>query len=238
MRLKLLEVYNFPDKIRLGEKSDGGYVICKLDGSYDCYISCGVSDEASFDRDFINLYNGIGKDNSFAFDGTIPDYPWHYTNNITYLKKNIADFNDNKHTNLDYLISKYNDIFLAMDIEGGEYPWLLSLTDNKLDKFKQIAIEFHEINGRYYNSCSFYDKVKCLEKLNKTHYIMHAHGNNNSGIQNGVPDVIELTYVNKKCIKNFPSKNEMPLPIINLDYPNKVGTKDYELNYYPFVNLI
>ena len=41
----------------------------------------------------------------------------------------------------------------------------------------------------------------------------------------------------KKCIKNFPSKNEMPLPIINLDYPNQVGTKDYELNYYPFVNL-
>ena len=29
----------------------------------------------------------------------------------------------------------------------------------------------------------------------------------------------------------------MSLPIIDLDYPNGVGFKDYELNYYPFVNL-
>ena len=46
-----MEVYHFSNKIRLGSKSDGGYVIWKLDGGYviwkldgdyDCYISCGT----------------------------------------------------------------------------------------------------------------------------------------------------------------------------------------------------
>ena len=53
---KLLEVYHFENKMRLGCDCDGGYVICKLEGDYDCYISCGVANEASFDRDFLNLY--------------------------------------------------------------------------------------------------------------------------------------------------------------------------------------
>lgn len=49
MNIKLLEVYHCSttNKIRLGVKKDGGYVICKMNGDYDCYISCGVSDEAS-----------------------------------------------------------------------------------------------------------------------------------------------------------------------------------------------
>ena len=48
---------------------------------------CGVAYEASFDRDFLNKYKNIGKNNSFAFDGTIIDYPYHFTKNITFIKK-------------------------------------------------------------------------------------------------------------------------------------------------------
>jgi len=60
----------------------------------------------------------IGKNNSFAFDGTIKDYPWRYTKDITFIKKNISNFNDNNHTNLDNLINKYDNTFLSIDIEG------------------------------------------------------------------------------------------------------------------------
>ena len=235
MEKKLLEVYHFPDKIRLGRKGDGGYVICKLEGNYDCYISCGVGNEVSFDRDFLNLYKNIGKNNSFAFDGTIKHYPWIYKKDITFIKKNISNFNDNNHTNLDNLINKYDKIFLSIDIEGGEYPWLLSLTQDKLQKFKQICIEFHGLNDDTWGS-SLSDKIKCLNKLNQTHYIMHAHGNNNSGIQNNIPDVLELTYVNKKKILNVPIKNKTLLPIKGLDYSNKKKKNDYILNKYPFIS--
>ena len=204
--LKSLEVYDFPlnKKFRLGEKGDGGYVIGDIDNIYDCYISAGISNEESFTRDFLNKYN-IDIFNSFAFDGTIETYPYHYTKNISFIKKNINNFNDDNNTNLHSLINKYNNIFLKMDIEGGEYPWLLQIDEIQLKKFKQIVIEFHGITDNGWNS-NYYAKVKCLEKLSKTHYIIHAHGNNNAPVVNNIPDVIELTYVNKNYFKLLPPK--------------------------------
>lgn len=99
-----LKVYKFNDKIRLGALCDGGYVIGQLDGTYDCYISAGISDEESFSRDFINKYN-MNEYNSFGFDGTIQSYPHQYTNKISFIKKNINSFNDDDNTNLSYLTS-------------------------------------------------------------------------------------------------------------------------------------
>lgn len=234
MEKNILQVYHFENKMRIGRPGDGGYVICKVEGNYDCYITCGVAGEASFDREFLDLYKNIGKNNSFAFDGTIKDYPSGYTKDITFIRKNISDFNDDNNTNLDNLIDTYDKIFLSIDIEGGEYPWLLSLTQDKLQKFKQICIEFHGLNDNTWGT-SLSDKIKCLKKLNQTHYIMHAHGNNYGGMQNNIPNVLELTYINKNCLSYVPSKNTIPFPLEGLDYPNNVQAKDYVLNYYPFV---
>lgn len=84
--LDLLQVYQFDTKFRLGVNRDGGYVLGDLSGGYDLYISAGVSNEESFSRDFISLHN-MNKNNSFAFDGTIEDFPYTYTKNITFIKK-------------------------------------------------------------------------------------------------------------------------------------------------------
>jgi hypothetical protein len=73
--LEYLEIYHYEKKTRLGEKADGGYVIAELDG-YDCYISAGIGGEESFSREFISKYNKT-KENSFGFDGTIEQYPYH-----------------------------------------------------------------------------------------------------------------------------------------------------------------
>ena len=84
--LELLRVHSFDKKVRYGSNNDGGYVVAELDGGYDCYISAGISDEESFSRDFINEYN-MNEYNSFGFDGTIDNYPYNYTKNITFIKK-------------------------------------------------------------------------------------------------------------------------------------------------------
>ena len=233
--LELLKVYKFDNKIRLGSNSDGGYVFGNITEPYDCYISAGISNEESFSRDFIKNYN-MNEYNSFGFDGTINSYPYNYTNSISFIKKNINSFNDTNNTNLSYLISKYNNIFLKMDIEGGEYPWLLSLDESQLDKFTQIVIEFHGITNNGWN-CSYHDKVKCLQKLANTHYIIHAHGNNYGPVANRIPDVIELTYINKKYFKSIPELNSTSLPVSNLDFPNYPHVNDINLNFYPFVKL-
>lgn len=229
------QVYQFDKKFRCGCIGDGGYVIGELDGEYDCYISAGIFNEESFSRDFINKYN-LNEYNCFGFDGTISTYPYSYTKKISFINKNINSFNDDNNSNLSYLINKYDNIFLKIDIEGGEYPWLLSIDENQLAKFKQIVIEFHGITDDSFD-CKYVDKIKCLEKLANTHYIIHAHGNNNKHTVNNIPYVIELTYVNKKYFKSVPELNTQSLPIKDLDFPNKLDANDINLNCHPFVKI-
>ena len=232
--IKYLTVYNFNNKIRLGEKGDGGYVIGDILNNYDCYISAGVSNEESFSRDFINKYN-MNNTNSYAFDGTIKKYPYQYTNNITFIRKNIGAEKNLKIANLSYFIEKYNNIFLKMDIEGGEYNWLLSLKNEDLNKFKQIAIEFHGINDDSWG-CNYSNKLECLKKLADTHYLIHIHGNNYSSNTNGIPDVVELTYIRKDYFSEEPNLNKTQFPIEGLDFPNNKNNNDYILNFKPFIN--
>ena len=239
--LKFMKILHFDNKIRLGAKKDGGYVIANLDeeNPYDCYISAGVSNEESFSRDFIKKYN-MTKYNSYAFDGTIDHYPHKYTKDITFIKKNISYIKDNQNADLSWLTSNFNNIFLKMDIEGDEYPWILSQSSEKMHKFKQIVIEFHGLTGNDYN-VKLPLKLLCLEKLLNTHFIVHVHANNFGSVNNGIPDVIEVTYLNKNYFSDISNNyifelNKVPLPIDDLDFPNNPEKDDISLNYFPFVN--
>lgn len=231
-----LIVYEYPgfQKKRLGAKGDGGYVIIENIGDYDYYLSCGVSDEESFTRDFLNLYNM--QDKSAAFDGTITDYPRIYSEHIKFFKNNIGDVNTEYITNLHDYLTEYKDIFIKMDIEGGEYPWITSLTPELLDNVKQIVIEIHGIvNGGF--GADIETKIACLKKLQDTHVILHAHGNNNCDCVNGVPDVIELTYVRKRDIPLPIKLNTYKLPISGLDFPN-VPLPEINLSHECFGTIV
>ena len=57
-----------------------------------------------------------------------------------------------------------------MDIEGGEVAWIKSLSNEQLNKFNQVVIEFH---------FPFSDReIDMFDKINETHYLIHFHGNN------------------------------------------------------------
>ena len=232
--LELLEVYEYKNKKRYGDKKDGGYVIGILENQYDCYISCGIGNNESFTRDFLNEHNYLSKNDCYAFDGTINDYPYKYSKNITFIKKNINNYNDEFNTDLTEIIKKYKNIFLSVDIEGGEYDWLLSLNNELLNNISQIAIEFHGIcSGLKSNQDN--NIIKTLKKLSDKFNLIHAHGNNFGLILNNIPDIIELTYINKSFIKELRLNNEI-LPIKNLDYPNCKKYYDINLGFYPFTN--
>lgn len=226
--------YDINNKMRLGNKYDGGYVIANLDINYDCYISAGVSNEESFTRDLIKKYS-FNKNNSFAFDGTIDDYPYSFTNDITFIKKNIGNTDNNQFTDLKFLIEKYNNIFLKMDIQGSEYQWLSSLNENDLKKFSQIVIKFHSLSS----DDDLQSKIECLKKINKLFYPIHIHANNHSLVViksdfYHVPDVLEVTYI-RKDLYNYekPSFSKEKFPTI-LDSPNNALNNDIKLNFYPF----
>lgn len=235
--VQYLTTYHYPSKRRLGNRGDGGYVIADLSGNYDCYISAGVNDEESFSRDFIQHANMTSETN-YAFDGTINNYPYQYTTDIHFVRKNIADTNTQTTTNLKYLIRNFTNIFLKMDIEGGEYPWLASLSLDDLCHFKQIVMEIHCPADDTFGSTR---QIKCdgLRKLAETHYLVHAHANNNgtgwgqNREHEGIPTILELTYIRKDTVSSQLPLNTLPFPDPNLDYKN-APYSDMSLTSPPF----
>lgn len=234
---RVLTAYDIPNKlIRIGPKEDGGYVIA--DGfNYDLFISCGIANDIRFEEAFLDIH----PIKCVAFDGTIHSFPSH-RNNMEWIPKNIGFSNTEKTTNLKEYIQTNKKIFLKMDIEGSEFNWLDCMTENELEKFSQIVLEVHWPFDIY--------RMNMLKKLNKTHYIIHIHGNNYcdkdipkhlpSGrtydgtvtINNDkmpqikLPEVFEVTYINKKLCDHLLVKiEEIQFPTI-LDYPNNSRAND------------
>lgn len=222
-----LQVYKINNKIRIGRNHDGGYVIA--DGyDYDLLIGCGIKDDDSFEHDFLKKYQNI---NCLAFDGSVNSIP-HTHDRINFFKKFISYKNDNNYTNLHNEINDYNNIFLKMDIEGGEYAWFYTLSHQQINKFKQIVIEIHFP----------FEEVKwfILDKLASTHYLIHFHGNNcrkTRKINNiEIPDVFECTYIRKDLFNNQLELNEQPIPS-SLDMTNHNKKPEIELSGYPYSTI-
>jgi hypothetical protein len=223
----VLTVYKCPyDKQRLGKNYDGGYIIAVVpDAKYQILLAGGISNDISFEVDFVNKYDV----KCLAFDGTINKLPAE-NNKIEFIKKNIGFNNTEQLTNLHDIIDSNDNIFVKMDIEGGEIPWIKSLSDTQINKFDQIVMEFHtpfSIN-----------EIDIFDKLNKNHILVHFHGNNCCGTREHrgviIPNIFECTYLHRKFFINPPQLNIESIPS-NLDMKNTNRPEIY-IDYPPFVN--
>jgi hypothetical protein len=228
MNPSVLTVFKSPfEKKRIGKDYDGGYIIAEIPFvKYTTLIAGGILDDISFEEEFIKKYPNT---QVYAFDGTINNLPKE-NNKITFIKKNIGFENNEDTTNLHDIINVNSRIFIKMDIEGGEIPWITSLNDEQMNKFEQIVMEFH---------WPFSDKeIDVFDKINKNHYLIHFHGNNCCGVRNHngviIPNIFECTYLHKKYFINIPELNKELIPS-NLDMKNTNNDEIY-INYPPFVN--
>lgn len=228
-----LKVYTSPfTMFRMGRNLDGGYVMSHLPFSqpYDLLLGAGVGGDISFEIQFCNTYPSV---QCFLFDGTLNQLPEGQRDHprIHYVQKNIGPKETASETNLHSYFQKHNNIFLKMDIEAAEYPWLNTLTENQLSKLAQIVIEFHDPHSEMHQ--------QVFTNLNKTHYLVHIHGNNHAGFTKHhnimTPVVFECTYLNKKFFVKHPKLNTQPLPG-PLDFPDNIDKPDLDLNYKPFVH--
>ena len=89
-----------------------------------------------------------------------------------------------------------------------------------------LIIEFHNI-----------DKKRIIFKrsvifIKNFFNIVHIHGNNSAPLcRDGLPSVLELTFVNKKIYKLNKKKYLSNFPLKNLDFPNFNLKKDFFLNF-------
>ena len=243
--LKELVLYNpVNNKIRLGRKEDGGYVL--IDGyDYDCFISVGIADEMSFEIDFAKYRPDV---HSFALDVAI-NRPAELPANIDFVKK-LVGFEDNeKMTTLKEYTEGYNDIFIKVDIEGAEWRWIESFADY-FKKVKQITFEAHAMFPHTLSDLlkrahcqglpldAFRDHVlKALRILNETHYLVHVYENNRGPFINiggtEYPSFSILTFIRKDC--EVDGLNTKSLPIDGIDFPCYSSYPNHNMNVWPFV---
>lgn len=225
----VLTVYKCPyPKIRLGKDFDGGYIIADLSNvKYELLIAGGIEGDMSFEEDFVMKYNI----KCLAFDGTINNLPKE-NSQIEFIKKNIGSDNTTEYTNLHHIININRNIFIKMDIEGGEISWIKSLSNEQMYRFDQIVMEFHN---------PFSDnEIEVFNKINNNHVLVHFHANNCCGtrVHRGIeiPNIFECTYLHKKYFTEPPQLNTDLIPGI-LDMTN-TNDKEIYIDYPPFVHKL
>lgn len=235
-----LTVYDAPNisKKRIGSTFDGGYVIIdNLSTIYDAFISAGISNDINFELDFLAMHSNV---NCNAYDGTImalptSSHPHH--SRIHFHKMNIGPQNKHDTTNLHDILDTHQNIFLKMDIEGSEWDWLASISDDHINNIAQLVIEYHWILKNDSEK-----RFAMLSRIASTHYLVHLHVNNYAPVLSmyndiELPDVFECTYVAKRLLSNFsmkPSSRPIPDPLI--DRPCKHDANDVHLFGPPYVN--
>lgn len=227
IEMEHLRVYQSPyQKIRLGNNNDGGYIICDLSSNYDVFLSGGIGNDISFEEAFLQKYSDVV---CYAYDGTKPSLPKPQSDRLFYCNKNLASKETKNTSNLQFFFKKYTNIFMKMDIEGGENDLFRSFSDEDLLKIEQLVIEFHSAQ-----------QIIIPSRLANTHWLIHFHANNCCGtrmINNiEVPNVFECTYIRKKVGETL-AYNTDPIPS-PLDQPNLVNVEEIKLTGPPFIDSV
>lgn len=198
--------------IRIGSENDGGYLIPNIVDEINTCISPGVGHTNSFEKDLKK--RGIV---SFMLDHTI-DMNSILVKDFDFTKKKLNIYNDNKNITLDSFCSsklnKEDNPMLQMDIEGDEYLNILSSSDETLNRFKIIIIEFHNLE-RITNKFLFEFYSASINKVLKHFDVCHIHpnnGNRNFTVTNKlkIPQVLEVTFLNKKLTKTKKPITSLP----------------------------
>ena len=224
------------NKVRIGRKGDGGYILLNDFENIKFAYSFGISNEISFDKALADKNIDV-----FMYDHAIEGLPifnpkFHWKKIGLTEKKGI--FNNMK--TLDELIKENShenekNMILKIDIEGPEWNILYDLNNEILKMFKYIIIEFHfkiEYKALF---------IRVLKKLTEFHQIFHLHCNNCATLIN-IDDIniclsLEVSLIIKE--NNTFIQSSESYPVKNIDFKN-CNKEDFNniWNIYHFDNLL
>jgi len=217
-------------KIRVGGQRDGSYVMLEPPNDANrrkIAYSFGISTFAPWDLEMANQGYEI-----FQYDGTVEGPPNRHSL-IRFHKLNITgdDSPANDETNIARIISDHGhkdcwNIILQMDIEGAEWGVMERISEEHINHFEQIIVEWHSF--RTGERLELERQLGILHKLNRTHQAIHIHAPNlgNPTVLQGLrllPEVFEVTYVRRRhpltseneyrfqeCTESFPGDIDPP----------------------------
>lgn len=238
-------------KVRLGNYWDGGYVLpiqalCKSEALF----TYGVGVDISFEKDFVDA---TGK-HAYCYDHTeffdISKIPFadKYTDNIHFHSVGLSS---KKTSNTDSFFAHYKQhnmtgrVLFKADIEGAETEYILNTDLLELSKITTgLIFEFH-----YFVDPNARQRLfECMRLLNDYFYLCHVHGNNYSSnfvydepVPNSqyikqyyLPNILEVTYVNKSLVKQVKS-DILPYPCPYLDRKNDLSKPECDLSFLRFI---
>lgn len=255
MELNELQPYRIGEMVRVGDKEDGGYVIPNhFRDSRLTLISIGLGDNWSFE----NQGKGIFFDKFISVDHTVSIFNIlrrllkrftskkiklsntyyffklliNYLNTFilkrnTHVRKKLVSASTKEMKNeitLDECFSMTNGtkIILKIDIEGDEYKIVEDVCRHS-EKIDLLIIEFHHTEKM---QIEFSNSISMLKEF---FHLVHTHGNNFDLVaDNGIPNVVELTFMNRNVLKGEYEKIEK-LPLPKIDYPCNPGKVDIGL---------
>lgn len=184
--------------IRVGGAGDGGYWIPNnLDG-IKAVFSPGVGELSEFE-----LFFAERNIPCFMVDASVTgpaqDHPNFHFQPLWLAKETTPDHSISLS---DWVQSSApsGDLVLQIDIEGGEYPVLLTTEDSLLRRFRIIALELHNLTS-ITSQAGLQLVESLLERLLRTHEIVHSNQNPTCrAITVGatmIPNCAELTLLRK-----------------------------------------
>jgi hypothetical protein len=207
--------------LRIGNPdTDGGYVIPKLALEIaDAVLSLGIGEDWSFDQHWNQLSPSAV---IHSYDATIenykPDPPvYHHYENIG------KQFIRSEFTELATALERIpgNNIFVKMDIEGGEYTLTRDICNNRL-RIMGLVIEYHGAAST--SQHCFIEEVPVLCE----HYqCVHIHANNSGPVINEFPDYLELTFLRRDLCTTTAQRTDTYID--DLDRPCSTYCEDYRV---------
>ena len=220
------------NKVRVGRDRDGGYILLDDFAGVGGAVSCGISDDASWDLDIAQRNIPVHQ-----FDHTIERGPIDHPQ-ITFYKLAVKPLDAPGALSLDSIASRHlagcDRAILKIDIEGEEWRVLEAASLLTLDRFAQIVCEFHFLQqvGELEYTELF---LAVLDKLRHHFEVVHVHGNNAWPMVNvanvALPALLEVTFANRRCYQFAETNEVFPTAI---DRPNIPSTPELRLGCFKF----
>jgi hypothetical protein len=241
--------------IRVGPKTDGGYIIDRrILNKSKILITCGLNDDWEFERDYLKKNQ---KTQINAYDHTVNKRFW-----LSRFKKDIISLllfkklkinkildvfkyldyrlffrNNNKHFEKKIVFKKRNGNETTIPDILANYNEIFLKVDIEGDEYKILNDIKRNSSKIIFLVIEFHDVDKNIKKIKNfikklDLKIIHIHGNNYGGLdKSNNPKVIELSLLNSKKIKLKKILSKRNYPINDLDYKNFKRRSDIEIKF-------
>ncbi|CAJ1387833.1 unnamed protein product [Effrenium voratum] len=219
--------------MRVGPRSDGGYVMLDTGESIKQLLSYGVGTNIDFEWDLAILGAKV-----HLFDHTVACLPRQHPNFSFYQEALCAEELPGVGTTLTEGVQLLGagPSVLKCDVEGAEFASILSTDSEVLGRLDQLCLELHWLGRPRCGDAQV--KAMALEKLNEQFVMLHAHGNSYGDVVDvagyQIPDVLEVLYVHRRLLGSSFRPSGAGLVPSELDANNCPFVPDICLRGAPF----